>query len=70
MKMVLKISLFRWMKVIRDKIKGDLVGFLKNIDGLDKEIYINYVNGIEGYRVEPLIFMNQKANISQYLVTI
>lgn len=54
----------------KDKIKGDLVDFLKNIDGLDKEIYINYVNGIEGYRVEPLIFINQKANISQYLVKI
>ncbi|PRR82431.1 Rne/Rng family ribonuclease [Clostridium vincentii] len=54
----------------KDKIKGDLVGFLKNIDGLDKEIYINYINGIEGYKVEPLIFINQKTNISQYLVKI
>lgn len=54
----------------KDKIKGDLVSFLKNIDGLDKEIYINYVNGIEGYRVEPLLFINQKTNISQYLVKI
>lgn len=52
----------------RDKVKGDLVSFLKNIDGLDKEIYINYVTGIEGYRIEPLIFQNQKKNIEQYLI--
>ncbi|MDS0528400.1 ribonuclease E/G [Clostridium sp. SHJSY1] len=53
-----------------NKIKEDLVSFLKNIDGLDKKIYINYVSGIEGYRVEPLIFKNQKKNIEQYLVKI
>lgn len=54
----------------RDEIKGDLVSFLKNIDGLDKMIYMNYVTGIEGYRVEPLIFQNQKKNIEQYLIKI
>lgn len=51
-------------------IKEDLVSFLRNIDGLDKEIYINYISGIEGYRVEPLIFKNQKKNIEQYLIKI
>ena len=51
-----------------DQVKGDLVSFLTNIDGLDKEIYINYVSGIEGYRIEPLIFQNQKKNIEQYLI--
>lgn len=50
------------------KIKEDLVSFLRNIDGLDKEIYVNYISGIEGYRVEPLIFKNQKKNIEQYLI--
>ncbi|SFU54925.1 ribonuclease G [Clostridium sp. DSM 8431] len=54
----------------KDKIKGDLVSFLRNIDGLDKEIYINYVTGIEGYRIEPLIFQNQKKNIEQYLINL
>lgn len=52
------------------RVKGDLVSFLKNIDALDKKIYINYINGIEGYRVEPLIFQNQKANIEKYLVVL
>lgn len=53
-----------------EKIKGDLVSFLKNIDALDKEIYINYVTGIEGYRIEPLIFQNQKKNIEKYLINL
>lgn len=52
------------------RVKGDLVSFLKNIDALDKKIYINYIHGIEGYRVEPLIFQNQKANIDKYLVVL
>ena len=52
------------------RVKGDLVSFLKNIDALDKKIYINYIHGIEGYRVEPLIFQNQKANIEKYLVVL
>ena len=53
-----------------NRVKGDLVSFLKNIDALDKKIYINYISGIEGYRVEPLIFQNQKSNIEKYLVVL
>lgn len=53
-----------------DKIRGDLISFLKNIDGLNKGIYINYIAGIEGYRIEPLIFKNQKDNLKKYLVTL
>ena len=52
----------------KDKVSGDLISFLRNIDGLDKEIYLNYVNGIEGYKIEPLIFKNQKTNLAQYLI--
>ena len=51
-----------------ERVRGDIVSFLKNIDALDKTIYINYVEGIEGYRVEPLIFQNQKANIEKYKI--
>lgn len=51
-----------------ERVRGDIVSFLKNIDALDKIIYINYVEGIEGYRVEPLIFQNQKANIEKYKI--
>ena len=49
-------------------IKGDIVSFLKNIDSLDKGIYINYIDGIDGYRIEPIIFQNQKKNLSKYFI--
>ena len=41
---------------------------MKNINGLDKEIYLNFVDDIEGYRVEPLIFSNQKENYQKYKI--
>lgn len=55
-------------KNYEENIKGDLVKFLKNIDGLDKEIYLNFVEDIEGYKVEPLIFSNQKENYQKYKI--
>ncbi|NLK94404.1 MAG: Rne/Rng family ribonuclease [Clostridiales bacterium] len=55
-------------EVYKSRIQGDILSFLKNIDGLDKEIYINYIEGMENYRIEPIIFKNQKANISEYLI--
>lgn len=54
----------------KENISGDLLSFLTNINGLGKEVYLNYVNGIEGYKIEPLIFKNQKANLSSCLVKI
>lgn len=57
-------------EMYKEKVIGDLVSFLNNIGALDKEIYINYVSGIEGYRVEPLIFQNQKSNVEKYKVSI
>mgnify|MGYP004529795669 CR=1 FL=1 len=55
-------------KNYEEDIKGDLFKFLKNIDGLDKEIYLSFVDDIEGYRVEPLIFSNQKENYQKYKI--
>ena len=49
-------------------IKGDMLSFLKEIDELDKGIYLNYIDEVEGYTLEPLIFKNQKANVSKYLI--
>lgn len=54
----------------KEKVKEDIVSFLTSINGFDKKIYINYIAGMEGYRVEPLIFQNQKKNIEKYLITI
>lgn len=55
-------------EVYRGRIQGDIVGFLRNIDGFNKEIYIKYSEGIENYRLEPIIFQNQKTNIADYLI--
>ncbi len=55
--------------VYKDRIKEDIFDFMKEIDGLDKEIYLNYVDGIEGYKIEPLIFQGQKDNLKDYKVT-
>ena len=54
--------------VYEDRIKEDIFDFIKEIDGLDKEIYLNYVDGIEGYKIEPLIFQGQKDNLKNYKV--
>jgi len=55
--------------VYKERIKEDIFDFIKQIDGLDKEIYLNYVDGIEGYKIEPLIFQGQKDNLKDYKVT-
>ena len=36
--------------------------------GLDKEIYLNFAYDIEGYKIEPLIFSNQKDNYQHYKI--
>ncbi len=51
-------------------VQDDIVSFLTNICAIDKEIYINYISGIESYRVEPIIFKNQKANLEKYKIEI
>ncbi len=55
--------------VYKEKIKEDIFDFVKEINGLDKEIYLNYVDNIEGYKIEPLIFQGQKDNLKDYKVT-
>ena len=50
-------------------VKEDKFSFIKNINAIEKEIYLNFVDGIEGYKVEPLIFNSQKENVKKYLVT-
>lgn len=55
-------------KNYEDDVKGDLFSFIKNIDGLDKEIYLKFVDNIEGYNVEPVIFSTQKENYQIYKI--
>ena len=55
-------------KNYEEDITSDLFNFINNIDGLDKEIYLNFIEDIEGYSVEPLIFCNQKENYKKYKI--
>ncbi|MBW6408814.1 Rne/Rng family ribonuclease [Clostridium weizhouense] len=56
--------------IYRERIQGDLFNFITEIEGLNKEIYLNYVDNIEGFKVEPLIFQSQKDNVSSYRVSL
>lgn len=46
----------------KNDIKGDILNFVKNINALDKKVYVTY-NKEEHFKVEPLIFMNQIENL-------
>ncbi len=54
--------------IYKERIKENLFDFVKEIDGLDKEIYLTYVDNIEGYKIEPLLFQGQKDNLKDYLI--
>jgi ribonuclease G len=54
--------------IYKDRIKENIFDFIKEIDGLDKEIYLTYADNIEGYKIEPLLFQGQKDNLKDYLV--
>jgi ribonuclease G len=36
---------------------------------LEKEIYLNFIDGIEGYKIEPLIFNSQKENLENFKIS-
>lgn len=55
-------------KNYEEVVCGDLFNFLKNIEGLQKEIYLNFIDGIEGYKIEPLIFQSQKENVKSFKI--
>ena len=61
-------QLFNEVKNYEEDINQDIFKFLKNIEGIDKEIYLNFVYDIEGYRIEPLIFVSQKENYQKYKI--
>lgn len=51
-----------------EAIKGDIFKFLKEIGGFDLNIYLNFKNFDEYYKVESLLFKNQVENVKEYLV--
>lgn len=56
-------------KNYKESIEGDIFNFLKNIYALDKAIYLNFVDGIEGFKLEPIIFNRQKEIVKKFRVT-
>lgn len=52
----------------KENVEQDLIGFLTRTGGLNKEIYLNFVDNIEGYNIEPLIFASQKENYQSYKI--
>lgn len=48
-------------------IQGDIISFVKNIDALDKNIYVTY-RANEYFKVEPLIFHSQVENLEKYKI--
>ncbi|NMM64546.1 ribonuclease E/G [Clostridium sp. P21] len=50
-----------------DDIKGDVITFVKNINALDKSVYVTYVKD-EHFKVEPLIFANQIENLEMFKI--
>lgn len=52
----------------KNQIQKDLISFIKNINGLDKSIYLNYVHDMESFKLEPLIFANQIRNAEVYKI--
>lgn len=55
-------------KNYEEMVRGDIFSFVANINSLKNEIYLNFVDGIEGYKIEPLIFNSQKENVKNYKI--
>lgn len=54
-------------EIYADNIKGDVLTFIKNINALDKSIYVTYRRD-EHFKVEPLIFANQIENLDMFKI--
>ncbi len=50
-----------------NNIKDDILNFIKEIDSLDKSIYITYSKN-EYFKVQPLIFMNQIQSLEMFKI--
>jgi len=50
-------------EIYREDIMADVVSFARDIEALDKSIYIDFQKNIEYFKLEPLLFANQIANV-------
>ncbi|WP_242954346.1 ribonuclease E/G [Clostridium oryzae] len=49
-------------------IEERLEAFVESIDGSEKQIYLRYSNDIDPYRVKPLLFKNQLADLEDFKI--
>lgn len=54
----------------RDRIKEDIFAFIRDIEAIDIGIYLNYVDEVEYFKVEPLLFKNQIENVANFKVVL
>lgn len=54
--------------VYKTEVLGDIVTFVKDIQALHKKVYVNFIQGMDYFKVEPLIFANQIRNLQMYKV--
>lgn len=50
-------------EIYKEDIMSDVVSFVRDIDALDKSIYIDFQKHIEYFKIEPLLFSNQISNV-------
>ena len=50
-------------EIYKEDIMSDVVSFAKDIEALDKNIYIDFQKHIEYFKIEPLLFASQISNV-------
>ena len=55
-------------EIYKEDILGDVLNFAKEIEALDKCIYVDFQRHIEYFKVEPLLFENQISNVANFKI--
>lgn len=54
--------------IYEKEIKENILSFVTSIEGLDRNVYINFIPHLESFKVEPLLFSNQIRNLEKLRV--
>jgi len=55
-------------EIYKQDIMSDVVAFAKDIEALDKSIYVDFQKHIEYFKLEPLLFANQISNVIDFKI--
>ncbi|MBC8062964.1 MAG: Rne/Rng family ribonuclease [Clostridiaceae bacterium] len=55
-------------EIYKEDVMSDVISFAKDIEALDKNIYIDFQKHIEYFKIEPLLFANQISNVFNYKI--